>query len=65
MNGSYGTPHPAFGHLGYIQIVETRDMRPEERGRFYVRLRKLIAEVDAECDKEKYDWYMSMEDFAP
>ena len=49
----------------YVRYKDLRPPTPEERDRFYVRLRKLIAEVDAECDKEKYDWYMSMVQFAP
>ena len=49
----------------YVRYKDLRPPTPEERDRFYVRLRKLVNELLAEAKQEKYDWYMSMVQFAP
>ena len=43
----------------YVRYKDLRPPTPEERDRFYVRLRKLVNELLAEAKQEKYDWYMS------
>jgi len=49
----------------YVRYKDLRPPTPEERERFYVRLRILVTDLIAEGEQEKQAWYMSMVDYAP
>ena len=49
----------------YVRYKDLRPPRPEERERFYVRLRQYVEEANRVGDQEKYERYMSMTHHAP
>lgn len=49
----------------FVRLKDLRPPRPEERERFYARLRQQVETLYAQQAQEKHDWYMSMAHHAP
>ena len=49
----------------FVRLKDLRPPTPEERERFYARLRQQVETLYAQQAQEKHDWYMSMAHHAP
>ena len=49
----------------FVRLKDLRPPTPEERARFYARLRQKVEMLYVEQAHEKHDWYMSMAHHAP